>query len=25
MFALMPNRLAERILRKMYKWGPKDA
>lgn len=25
MFALMPNRFAERILHKMYKWGPKDA
>jgi NAD(P)-dependent dehydrogenase (short-subunit alcohol dehydrogenase family) len=25
MFALMPNRFAERILQKMYKWGPKDA
>jgi NAD(P)-dependent dehydrogenase (short-subunit alcohol dehydrogenase family) len=24
MFALMPNRFAERILQKMYKWGPKD-
>ena len=25
MFALMPNRMAERILQKMYRWGPKDA
>lgn len=24
MFALMPNKTAERILLKMYKWGPKD-
>jgi NAD(P)-dependent dehydrogenase (short-subunit alcohol dehydrogenase family) len=25
MFALMPDRLAERILQRMYNWGPKDA
>ncbi len=24
MFSMMPNKLAERILRKMYKWGPND-
>jgi hypothetical protein len=24
MFALMPEGLAERILQKMYKWGPRD-